>query len=162
MLPALEARFNRSVLRSPVRGIVNRIIPTTLGSLARPGEALVEIVPVEDEPLVEAYLAPEDVAFVRPGQDVRVSLSAYDPSRYGSMDGEILRVGADATRRPDREEMAFAVEIRTVGLLTDSEGNAVEVLPGMVATVDILSGKRTVLEYLIEPVVRVKQAALRE
>ena len=74
------------------------------------------------------------------------------------MDGEILRVGADATRRPDREEMAFAVEIRTVGLLTDSEGNAVEVLPGMVATVDILSGKRTVLEYLIEPVVRVKQA----
>ncbi len=162
MLPALEARFNRSVLRSPTRGIVNQIILTTVGSLARAGEPLVEIVPLGDELLVEAYLAPEDVAFVRPGQDVRVSLTAYDPSRYGSIDGNILRVGADAVTRPDRDERAFVVEIRTSGTLTDADDASVDILPGMVATVDILSGRRTVLEYLTEPLVRVKDTALRE
>ncbi len=162
MLPALEARFSRSVLRSPTRGIVNRIILATVGSLARAGEPLIEIVPLGDELLVEAYLAPEDVAFVRPGQDVRVSLTAYDPSRYGSIDGNILRVGADAVMRPDRDERAFVVEIRTSGTLTDADDVIVDILPGMVATVDILSGRRTILEYLMAPMVRVKDAALRE
>lgn len=162
MLPAMQARVDRSVLRAPVRGIVNRILPITLGALARPGDPLVEIVPLGDELLVEAYLPPEDVAFVRAGQDVRVSLSAYDPSRYGSIDATILRVGADAVTHPDGNARVFVVEIRTLGTLTDADGTEVEILPGMVATVDILSGKRTVLAYLTAPVVRVKDSALRE
>lgn len=162
MLPALEARFSRSVLRSPTRGIVNQINLTTVGSLARAGEPLIEIVPLGNELLVEAYLAPEDVAFVRPGQDVRVSLTAYDASRYGSIEGHIIRVGANAVMRPDRDGEAFVVEIRTSGTLTDADDAAVDILPGMVATVDILSGRRTVLAYITEPLVRVKDTALRE
>ncbi|MEM1235916.1 MAG: HlyD family type I secretion periplasmic adaptor subunit [Pseudomonadota bacterium] len=161
-LPALESRLLRSVLRAPTRGVVNRVLVGTMGALAPAGEPLVELVPIEDELLVEAYLPPEDVAFVSTGQDVKVSLTAYDASRYGSIDGTILRVGADATLHPDREERVFVIVIRTEGALTDADDQQVEVLPGMVAQIDILSGKRTVLEYLSQPVVRVKETALRE
>lgn len=162
VLPSIETRLSRAVLVAPVRGIVNRVLATTRGSLARGGEPLVEIVPIEDDLLVEAYLTPADVAFVRAGQDVRINITAYDPSRYGGIDGRILRVGADAVTRPDRDEQVFIVEIATLTRLTDAAGEAVEILPGMVAQVDILSGKRTVLDYLIAPVVRVKETAFRE
>ena len=116
----------------------------------------------EDDLLVEADLTPADVAFVRAGQDVRINITAYDPSRYGRIDGRTLRVGADAVTRPDRDGQAFIVEIANLTRLTDAAGEAVEILPGMVVQVDILSGKRTVLDYLIAPVVLVKEAAFRE
>jgi adhesin transport system membrane fusion protein len=162
ILPTIETRLTRAVLVAPERGIVNRVLATTRGGLARAGEPLVEIVPIDDELLVEAYLTPADVAFVRAGQEVRVNITAYDPSRYGAIDGRILRVGADAVTRPDREEQAFVVEIEALTGLTDAAGEAVDILPGMVAQVDILSGRRTVLDYLIAPVVRVKETAFQE
>lgn len=161
-LPALEARRGWAVLTAPTRGIVNRVLVGTIGGVARAGEDLVEIVPIGDELLVEAYLPPADVAFVRPDQPVRVSITAYDASRYGALDGAIMRVGADAIERPGREESVFVVEIRTTGGLTDAVGAALEITPGMVASVDILSDKRSVLEYLIAPVLRVKETAFRE
>jgi adhesin transport system membrane fusion protein len=162
VLPALETRLTRSVLIAPTHGIVNRVLMTTVGGLARAGEPLVEIVPIEDELLVEAYLDPADVAFVRPGQDVRVTITAYDPSRYGTMDARIVRIGADAITRPDRDTQAFVVEIQTLDTLTDADGRNVEILPGMIAQVDILSGKRSVLDYLTAPIVRVKDTAFRD
>lgn len=162
IIPALEMRLSRSVLTSPVRGVVNRVLVTTVGSLARAGEAIVEVVPLEDELVIEAYLDPADVAFVRPGQDVRVTITAYDPTRYGTIAARIVRIGADAVTRPDRDQMVFVVEIRTLDVLTDADGEPVEILPGMLAQVDILSGRRTVLAYLTEPIVRVKDRALRE
>lgn len=162
VLPTLETRLTRSVIVAPARGVVNRILLTTVGGLARAGEPLVEIVPVEDDLLVEAYLDPADVAFVRPGQDVRVTITAYDPSRYGTMEARIVRIGADAVTRPDRDMQAFVVEIQTLNTLTDADGQIVDILPGMIAQVDILSGKRTVLDYLTSPIVRIKDTAFRE
>ncbi len=161
-LPALENRLTRAVLTAPVRGVVNRLNLNTIGGLARAGDPLLEIVPIGDDLLIEAYLKPADIAFLRPGQAARVSITAYDPSRYGALDGEILRIGADAVTRPDRDERAFVVEIATAGVLRDADGQPVEILPGMVAGVDILAGRRTVLAYLMAPVVRTRDRALRE
>jgi adhesin transport system membrane fusion protein len=161
-LPALVQRVTRSELRAPVRGIVNQINLTTVGGVAGAGEPLIEIVPLDDSLLVEAYLRPSDIAFLFPGQPVRVKITAYDFSRYGGIQGEIVRIGADAVQRPDRDGPVFVVQVRTSTNILDADGAAVEIIPGMVAEVDILSGRRTVLDYLTQPIVRVKDRALRD
>ena len=161
-LPALIQRVTRSELRAPVRGIVNRILLTTQGGVAQAGETLLEIVPLDDTLLVEAYVRPSDIAFLYPGQPVKVKITAYDFSRYGGIDGEITRIGADAVTRPDRDEQVFIVHVRTQTNILDADGAALEIIPGMVAEVDILAGQKTVLEYLTQPVIRVKDRALRE
>lgn len=161
-MPALARRATRSDLRAPERGIVNQIHLTTLGGVAAPGEPLVEIVPLDDVLRVEAWLRPSDIAFLRPGQEVRVKITAYDFSRYGALEGAILRIGADAVQRPDRDEQAFVAEIRTRTNILDADGAAVEIVPGMVAEVDILAGRRSVLDYLTQPVVRVRDRAFRD
>ena len=161
-LPALMQRVTRSELRAPVRGVVNRILLTTIGGVAQGGETLIEIVPLDDTLLVEAYVRPSDIAFLYPGQPVKVKITAYDFSRYGSLDGEITRIGADATQRPDRDEQAFVVQVRTDTNILDADGAALEIIPGMVAEVDILAGRKTVMEYLTQPVIRVRDRALRD
>jgi len=162
-LPALRDRADRAAIRAPMRGVVNRIHRSTLGSLARPGEDLIEIVPLDDTLLVEAYVRPADIAFVYPGQPVKVKVTAYDFSRYGSLNGEITRIGADAVTRSERDvEEFFVVHVRTEDNFLDRDGVGVEVMPGMVTEVDMLSGRKTVLEYLTTPVVRVKDRAFRE
>lgn len=164
-LPALAQRVKRTEIRAPVRGIVNRVHLTTIGGVAQAGQPLVEIVPLDDTLLVEAYVRPADIAFVYPGQPVRVKITAYDFSRYGGLDGEIVRVGADAIPRPDRpaeEEKVFVVQIQTSSNILDAEGSVVEIVPGMVAEVDILSGRRTVMDYITEPIARVRDRALRD
>jgi adhesin transport system membrane fusion protein len=162
-LPALQSRAARSQLRAPVRGVVNHIHSPTVGAMARAGEELIEIVPLDDSLLVEAYVRPDDIAFLYPGQPVKVTITAYDASRYGSLSGEIVRIGADTITRSERsEEEVFVVEIRTTDTILDAEGVEVEIMPGMVAQVDILAGRKTVLDYILKPVVRVKERALRE
>ena len=162
-LPALRDRAERAAIRAPMRGVVNRIHRSTLGSLARPGEDLIEIVPLDDTLLVEAYVRPADIAFVYPGQPVKVKVTAYDFSRYGSLNGEITRIGADAVTRSERDpEEFFVVHVRTEESFLDRDGVGVEVMPGMVTEIDMLSGRKTVLEYLTTPVVRVKDRAFRE
>jgi len=162
-LPALQSRAARSRLRAPVRGIVNRIHSPTVGAMARPGEELIEIVPLDDTLLVEAYVRPADIAFLYPGQPVKVTITAYDASRYGNLSGEIVRIGADTITRSERsEEEVFVVEIRTTDTILDADGVEVEIMPGMVAQADILAGRKTVLDYITEPVVRVKDRALRD
>lgn len=162
-LPALRDRVSRAQIRAPVRGIVNRIHRTTIGGLARGGEELIELVPLDDRLLVEAYVKPGDIAFLHAGQPVRIKITAYDFARYGGLDGEIVRIGADTITRSERsEEEVFVVEIQTSDTLLDSGGAAVEIIPGMTAEVDILSGKKTVLDYLIQPVLKVRDQALRE
>ena len=162
-LPALRDRAMRAQVRSPVRGIVNRIHQTTIGGHTRSGEELVEIVPLDDTLLVEAYVKPEDIAFLRAGQPVKVKITAYDFARYGALDGEIIRIGADTITRSERnEEEVFVVEIRTNNTMLDGNGIAVEIIPGMIAEVDILSGRKSVLDYILQPVVKIKDQALRE
>lgn len=162
-LPALESRAERARIRAPVRGVVNRLHRVTLGSTARAGEELIEIVPLDDSLLVEAYVRPADIAFLYPGQPVRVKITAYDFSRYGSLEGEIVRIGADTITRSERDdEQVFVVEIRTTDTILDADGVAVEIMPGMVAEVDILAGRKTVADYLLQPVIRVRDRAFRE
>jgi len=163
LLPALMARADRAQVRAPMRGVINRIHRSTIGSLARSGEDLLELVPLDDTLLVEAYVRPADIAFLRHGQPAKVKVTAYDYSRSGGLDGEIVRIGADAVTRSERnDEEVFVVEIRTTGTILDADGVAVEIIPGMVTEVDILTGRKTVLEYLMRPVIRVKDRAFRE
>ncbi|WP_420583947.1 HlyD family type I secretion periplasmic adaptor subunit [Ruegeria sp.] len=163
ILPALRDRADRAQLRSPVRGIVNRVHRSTIGGLAHSGEELIEIVPLNDRLLVEAYVRPEDIAFLHAGQPVKVKITAYDFARYGSLDGQITRIGADTITRSERnDEEVFVVEIETSSSILDADGIAVEIIPGMITEVDILSGRKTVLEYLTQPVVKIKERALRE
>lgn len=162
-LPALQNRANRAQVRAPVRGIVNRIHKSTTGGLARSGEELVEIVPLDDTLLVEAYVRPADIGFLHAGQRVKVKITAYDFARYGGLTGEIIRIGANTVTRSERnEEEVFVVEIRTENTMLDPGGFSIEIIPGMIAEVDILSGKKTVLDYLIQPVLKIKDQALRE
>ncbi|MFM2151433.1 MAG: hypothetical protein RLZZ187_3739 [Pseudomonadota bacterium] len=161
-LPAFALRVSRSEVRAPVRGTVNHIHTTTVGGVVQLGQNLVEIVPADDALLVEAFVRPSDIAFMYPGQAVRVSVTAYDFSRYGSLEGEITRIAADSTQRPDRQERAFAIEIRTKTNILDADGAALEILPGMVVEANILSRRRTILEYMTTPIVRVRDRALRE
>ena len=151
------------MLRAPVRGIVNRIHRRTLGGAVRPGEDLVEIVPLDDSLLVEAYVLPQDIAFLQPKQPVRVKISAYDFTRYGSLEGSILRIGANAVRRDERDEgEVFVVTVQTTGAILDADGLQVRILPGMTAEVDILAGERRVIDYLLQPLERVRSRAFRE
>ena len=162
-LPALRNRADRAQVRTPVRGVVNRIHRSTIGGLARSGEELIEIVPLDDSLLVEAYVRPEDIGFLHAGQRVKVKITAYDFARYGGLQGEIVRIGANTITRSERnDEEVFVVEIRTENTMLDAGGVAVEIIPGMIAEVDILAGRKTVLEYLIQPVLKIKNQALRE
>lgn len=161
-LPAFEMRATRSEVIAPVRGIVNQILLTTRGGVAQIGQALLEIVPVDESLLVEARVRPSDIAFLRPGQLARIKLTAYDYARYGSIEGRIVRIGANAVARPDTQETVFIIEVSAERKLLDAIGQPLEILPGMIAQVDILTGKKTVLDYFIEPVRRLKETALRD
>ncbi|MEM8876600.1 MAG: HlyD family type I secretion periplasmic adaptor subunit [Pseudomonadota bacterium] len=154
-------RVKRTLLRAPVRGIVNRLNVSTIGAVVRPAIDIVEITPLDDTLLIEARVRPQDVAFIRPGQAASVKLTAYDFLVYGDIGGTVERISAD-TIEDDQGNTFYRVIVKTeAGGLTRS-GETIEILPGMVATVDILTGKKTVLDYLMKPVLRVGSEALRE
>jgi len=166
-LPAREDRVNRGELRSPVRGIVKQVAITTVGSVAQPGATLIEIVPADDTLMVEAQMRPEDIAFLHPGQTAKVKLTAYDATRFGSMDGEVVTISADSIEMPQNGgpsggKRSFPIEVRTTSLLKAKNGKILDVMPGMVAEVDVVVGKRSVLQYLFTPVLRLQDKAFRE
>lgn len=160
-LTAAEDRVFRSQLVSPMRGTVNKVSVTTLGEVVEPGRPLVEIVPVGDSLQIEANVAPRDVAFIVPGDPASVKISAYDYLIYGALEGEVVRIGADTLRGPEGESF-FSVTIRTNRTDLGQNGQSLPVTPGMQAIVDIQTGRRTVLSYLMSPLYRVGSEALRE
>jgi adhesin transport system membrane fusion protein len=162
LLNPLRQRQSQAELIAPTRGIVNQIMLTTIGGVAQVGAPMVEIVSLDDTMLVEAYVSPTDIAFLHSGQKVRVKLTAYDFSRYGSMEGHIVRIGADVITLTATKDSVYVVEIETETTLTDAAGRPLDIIPGMIAEVDILSEKKTVLDYITRPVVRVKNRALRD
>nr|WP_302478115.1 HlyD family type I secretion periplasmic adaptor subunit [Ruegeria atlantica] len=161
-IPALQARLARAEIRAPARGVVNQVLISTLGGVAHQGQTLVEIVPFGETVTVEAFVTPDDIAFVRPDQDVKVRITAYDASRYGTLNGSVTRIGADTVLSPDGETSVYVVGIELGGVLTDADGQQLDIIPGMVAQVDMLSEPKTILEYLIKPVFRVKDRAFRD
>ncbi len=154
-------RVSRAQLRAPVHGIVNTINATTIGAVVQPGAPLAEIVPVDDSLLIEANLGPRDIAFVRPGEKASVKISAYDYLIYGSLEGEVIRIGADTIETQDGAEF-FRVIVRTDRSYLGTEENPLPITPGMIATVDIQTGQKTVLSYLAKPLLRAQSEALRE
>ena len=159
---AREDRVVRTEVRSPVNGIIKTINFATVGGVVKPGEDIVEIVPIEDTLLVEARIRPRDVAFLYPGQEARVKLTAYDFSIYGGLDGELEQISAD-TIEDERGEHFYHVRVRTKETdLTGKDGEPLPIIPGMIAEVDILTGKKTVLQYLMKPFLKARYKAFRE
>lgn len=156
-LRAAQDRVTRTTLRAPVRGIVNTVNVATIGAVVGPGDPLIEIVPVDDHLLVEARITPQDVAFIRPGDPASVKITAFDYTVYGSLQGTVQRIGADTVTDADGNAF-FQVTIRTDE--TALGGNPIS--PGMVAQIDIQTGRKTVLDYLLNPFLRVGSEALRE
>lgn len=154
-------RMSRTTIRSPVRGKVQQIFFNTLGGVIPPGEDILEIVPLDDTLLVEARLKPSDIAFVRPGQDAKVKITAYDFSIYGSLDAKVENVSPDTDSDEDGN-VFYRVHLRTEENSFTRNGEIYPISPGMIASVDILTGEKTVMDYLLKPILKVQENALRE
>jgi len=160
-LSASSDRVTRTELRAPVRGTVKKIYINTVGGVVKPGESIMEIVPLNDTLLVEARVRPQDVAFLHPGQKAMVKVSAYDFSIYGGLDGVLEQISAD-TIEDKRGEFFYLVKVRTPKTAIEHNGESLPIMPGMMTTVDIMTGKKTVLDYLLKPILKARQNALRE
>ena len=156
-----EDRVTRTVVRSPVKGEVKQIKISTIGGVIQPGMDLLEIVPLEGSLLVEAHVRPADIAFLRPDQDAQVKLTAYDYAIYGGIPAKLEHISAD-TITDERGESFFLIKVRTDRNYLGSEDNPLKIIPGMTAVVDVMTGKKTVLDYLLKPVLRAREMALRE
>jgi adhesin transport system membrane fusion protein len=155
---ALEDKVKHTDIRSPVRGTVKRLLVNTVGGVVQPGKEVVEIVPLDDALILEVQVSPRDIAFLRPGQEAMVKFTAYDFAIYGGLAAQVVNIGAD-TVVDEKGNAFYVVRVRTnKPRLADN----LPVIPGMVAQVDILTGKKTVLSYLLKPVLRAKANALTE
>ncbi|WP_084457152.1 HlyD family type I secretion periplasmic adaptor subunit [Desulfogranum mediterraneum] len=158
---ALKDRLKRTEVRSPVRGTVNQLLVNTIGGIIQPGMDLMEIVPLEDTLLIEARIKPADIAFLRPDQKAMIKFTAYDFTIYGGLEARLEHISADSLT--DEHGNAFyLVRLRTQRNYLGSDDDPLPIIPGMVASVDILTGKKTILSYLLKPVLRAQQTALRE
>ena len=158
---AATDKVTRTALRAPIRGTVNVVSVSTLGQVVEPGRPLVEIVPLDDSLLIEVEIAPQDVAFIQPGEKASVKISAYDYLLYGALQGQVDRIGADTVETAEGRDF-FRVTIKTETTALEHAGQQYPVSPGMRATVDIQTGRRSVLSYLMAPVLRLQSEALRE
>jgi adhesin transport system membrane fusion protein len=159
-----QDKVTRTEVRSPVYGTIKEINRNTIGATIRPGEDLVEIVPLEDTLLVEAKVRPSDIAFLRPGQSATVKITAYDYSIYGGLKAQLEQISADAIKEegPRSTDTFFRVTLRTDRSYLGSEAHPLPIIPGMTATAEIKTGKKTVLDYLLKPIFKARDRALRE
>ena len=155
-------RVVRTEVRAPVSGIINALNVNTIGGVVSAGESLAEIVPVEDLLRVEVKVRPSDIAFVHPNQPALVKISAYDFSIYGGLQGAVEKISADTSVDEDTREVFYLVTVRTDESELGSGTEALSIIPGMVASVDIMTGKKTVLDYLLKPFNKARYEALRE
>jgi len=161
-LPALRDKVARTELRAPVAGVVNRLLVATIGGVVAPGEPVVEIVPIDEQLLIEALVQPKDIAFIGIGHPAKVKISAYDYAIYGALDGRVTNIGADVVTLGEPGQPFYQVRIETDRNVLESLDRELPMMPGMQAQVDIITGSRTVLQYLTKPLVGVKENAFRE
>ena len=155
---ALEDKVKHADIKSPMRGTVKRLLVNTVGAVVQPGKEVVEVVPLDDTLILEVQITPKDIGFLRPGQEAMVKFTAYDFSIYGGLLAEVIHIGADSVL-DEKGNAFFHIRVRT---RKPSLGPSLPIIPGMVAQVDILTGKKTVLSYLLKPVLRAKSKALTE
>ncbi|MHC3825603.1 HlyD family type I secretion periplasmic adaptor subunit [Pseudomonas sp. G3-19] len=159
---ALEDRVSRTLVTSPVRGIVNKLLVNTIGGVIQPGSDMVEIVPLDDTLLVEAKIRPQDIAFLHPGQEAIVKFTAYDYTIYGGLKAKLEQIGADTITDEDKKTTYYIIKVRTERSHLGTDEKPLLIIPGMVASVDIITGKKSVLSYLLKPIIRARAEALHE
>ena len=160
-LLAGQDRVTRTAVRSRVRGTVKEIKQNTIGGVIRPGEDIMEIVPLDDTLLVEAQIRPADIAFLRPGQEATIKIAAYDFSIYGGLKAKVEHISAD-TIKDEQGESFYRVYLRTAQNTLLHQGEELPIIAGMTATVEILTGKKSVLDYILKPILKARDRALRE
>jgi len=158
---ALEDRVRRTLVTSPVRGVVKQLLVNTVGGVIQPGSDIMEIVPLDDTLLIEAKIRPQDIAFLHPGQEAVVKFTAYDYTIYGGLKARLEYIGADSVT-DDEGNSFFLIHLRTDKSHLGSVEKPLLIIPGMVASVDIITGKKSVLSYLLKPIIRARAEALRE
>jgi adhesin transport system membrane fusion protein len=158
---AQKDQLTRTVVRAPIKGIVKQLFVHTIGGVIKPTMDLVEIVPVDDNLLVEVRVNPADIAFIHVGQSALVKVTAYDFAIYGGFPGKVVNVGADS-QEDERQQIYFPVRIKTEQNYLRQASRRLSVMPGMTVSADILTGKKTVLQYLLKPILKAKQNALTE
>jgi adhesin transport system membrane fusion protein len=158
---ALSDRVDRQIVRSPVAGTVKRLLITTLGGVIQPGMDILEIVPSEDSLQVEARIRPADIAFLHPGQKAMVKVTAYDFAVHGSLQGEVVHISPD-TIVDEEGDSYYLVRVETDLSYLGREESPLPIIPGMTVSVDVLTGEKTILDYILKPILKTKQLALRE
>ena len=160
-LTAAGDRVDRTELRAPSNGVIKVVSQKTIGGIVEPAMKLIEIVPLDEDLKITAKIAPADIAFIKVGQDVNVKVTAYDPQKFGSLRGMLRRISADTIE--DREgNIFFEVDVVTEKNYLGSRDAPLPIIPGMVAETEIITGKRTVLSYMVKPFLRVRDRALTE
>lgn len=160
-LSALKDRKTRTEIRSPVNGTIKELTVNTIGGVVKPGEDIIQIVPKDDQLLVEARVRPSDIAFLYPTQKAMIKISAYDFSIYGGLKGEVVNISAD-TIEDEKGNSFYRVRLRTYESQLKRKGEVLPIIPGMVATADILTGKKTVMQYLLKPFIKTLDKAMTE
>lgn len=158
---ALADQVRRTLVRSPANGIVQRLFVHTVGGVIKPGENLLELVPIDDTLLIEARVKPADIAFIYIGQPATVKFSAYDYSIYGGLEGKVVQVSAD-TIKDERGAIFYTIRILTDKNYLGSDDNPLEIIPGMTTTVNIITGKKTVMDYILKPILKTKTYTFSE
>ena len=158
---AIQDRVSRTTVTSPVKGIIKQLKINTIGGVVQPGSDMLEIVPLEDNLLIEARVRPQDVAFLHPGQNAMVKFNAYDYTIYGGLKANLELISADTIVDKDGRSF-YLIQVRTDKNHLGSDDHPLLIIPGMVATVDIITGEKSVLDYLLKPVLKARAEALRE
>lgn len=154
-------RLSRTTVRSPLKGIVKQVKIKTIGGVLQPGMDLIEIVPLDDTLLIEAKIRPADIGFIHPKQKAIVKLTAYDFSIYGGLEGTVEHISAD-TIVDDEDESFYVIRLRTKKNYLGTKAEPLFIIPGMMASVDILTGEKSVLDYILKPILKAREKALRE
>ncbi len=160
-LTAIEDRVSRTDVRSPINGVVNKISIKTIGGIVEPAMKLFEVVPLDNNLKIIARVTPQEIAFIRPSLPANIKVSAYDPQRYGSLKGTLSRIGANSIT-DEKGNIFFEIEVQANQNYLGTVDNPLPITPGMVAEVEIITGKRSILSYLAKPVLRAKDRALSE
>ena len=157
-------KLSKTIVRSPVDGIIKLINMNTIGGVVKSGDDLIEIVPDSNILLVEAKIDPKDIAFINPTQKAIVKLTAYDFSIYGALDGKIVKISADSIEEKNTQENKtyYKVIIRTEKNYLERDGEKLPIIPGMIASVDIITGKKTIMDFILKPILKTQQNALHE
>jgi len=158
---ALGDQMDRTLVRSPIKGVIQKLYIHTVGGVIKPGENLVEIVPTDDTLWLEVKIKPSDIAFIYPGQKANVKFTAYDFRIYGGLEGEVVLISADTVK--DQKRKAFyVIHIKTKKNYLGTKKKPMKIIPGMTVSVDIMTGKKTVMDYILKPILKAKQYTFTE